>query len=239
MCIRTVLFDLFGTLVPCYPLRRLSSVLDEIALDIGVSPDAFEVEWTRSFPNRLRGEFATVEDCLIHVLERLSEDCRRETIQAAAQRRLVFEQAALLPRPETIAVLDRLRANGIRVGVVTNCSVETVQAWPDCTLARCIDHATFSCIVGVDKPDAAIYLHALAALESPPRECLFVGDGSSEELAGAERLGMQAILIRGEDDDGTFPGRIDPSDWHGPSISRLSEVSAFLEGFEGPRCHEP
>jgi putative hydrolase of the HAD superfamily len=228
---RTVLFDLFGTLVPCYPLRRLPSIFEEMALDVGVSRASFEAEWTRSFPNRLRGEFASVEDCLIHVLERLGAIYRHDAVYAAAQRRIAFERAALSPRPEAITALGGLRSMGVRIGVVSNCSVETVQAWPDCILARYVDHAAFSCVVRADKPEPAIYMQALATLGSSAGECLFVGDGSSNELAGAERLGMQAILIRADDDDGTFPGRIDPSDWHGPAISRLSEVTAFLERF--------
>jgi putative hydrolase of the HAD superfamily len=162
------------------------------------------------------------------MLERLGGICRREAIDAAARRRIDFEQSTLAPRPETIAVLDGLRSKGVRIGLVSNCSIETVLAWQDCVLARYIEHATFSCIVRADKPDAASYLDALAALESAPRESLFVGDGSSNELAGAERIGMKSVLIRAEDDDGTFPGRIAASDWHGAAVSRLAEVSQFI-----------
>lgn len=86
MSIRTVLFDLFGTLVPCYPLRRLSAIVEAMALDVGVSRASFEAEWTRTFPNRLRGEFASVEDCLSHVLERLGALCSGDAVDAAAQR---------------------------------------------------------------------------------------------------------------------------------------------------------
>ena len=229
MRIRTVLFDLFGTLVPCYPLRALSTVLDEMARDIGVPSELFEMEWTRTLPNRFRGEFATLEDNLSQVLERLGGCCRRDAIEAAARRRIAFERATLVPRPEATAVLGGLRSKGVRVGLVSNCSIETVLAWHDNVLAGYMDHASFSCVVRADKPDAAIYLDALTALESAPRASLFVGDGSSDELAGAERLGMKAILSRAEDDDGTFPGRIAPSDWHGAAVSQLADVCQFIE----------
>jgi putative hydrolase of the HAD superfamily len=71
MSIRAILIDLFGTLVPCYPLDRLTAVLDAMARDVGVPCETFAAEWDRTFPARLRGEFATVENNLRHVLERL------------------------------------------------------------------------------------------------------------------------------------------------------------------------
>ena len=45
------------------------------------------------------------------------------------------------------------------------------------------------------KPDARIYEAALSGLGLEASECLFVGDGQNDELAGAERVGMTPVLL--------------------------------------------
>lgn len=67
---RAVLFDLFGTLVPCYPLAAVRSVIRDMADDLGVPHERFEPEWSRTFPLRLRHEFASVEANIRSVLEK-------------------------------------------------------------------------------------------------------------------------------------------------------------------------
>ncbi|HEX5234853.1 MAG TPA: HAD family phosphatase [Silvibacterium sp.] len=53
-------------------------------------------------------------------------------------------------------------------------------------------HHTWSCELGIGKPDPAIYLHTCEKLDVLPAEALFVDD-KIENVAGAERSGLQAI----------------------------------------------
>lgn len=117
----------------------------------------------------------------------------------------------------------------IGLGLVTNCSTETVAVWNASLLSAIFACPTFSCQVGVEKPDPRIYLHASAALNIAPEDCLFVADGSNDELAGARALGMAPVLVRCADDDGSFPGRLHPDDWHGRFITDLAQVQGPLE----------
>jgi len=39
-----------------------------------------------------------------------------------------------------------------------------------------------------------------------PSEALFVGDGANDELAGAERAGMKAVLLEREGEEQDWPG---------------------------------
>ena len=50
-----------------------------------------------------------------------------------------------------------------------------------------------SSVVGVRKPDPAIYRTCLRRLGIAPEECLYVGDGGSFELETARSLGLQAV----------------------------------------------
>jgi putative hydrolase of the HAD superfamily len=70
----------------------------------------------------------------------------------------------------------------------------------------------------------------LQGLDVSPSDCLFIGDGSSDELAGAQACGIDAILLRSSDDDDSYPGRIVRATWDGPIISSIGEVAAFLWG---------
>ena len=72
-----------------------------------------------------------------------------------------------------------------------------VAAWDDCPLAGLFDAEVFSCVAGCAKPERAIYETCLQALELSAAECLFVGDGGSNELAGAREVGMPTVFISG------------------------------------------
>ena len=84
-------------------------------------------------------------------------------------------------------------------------------------------------MVKVRKPDPRIYLLACDRLAVEPQACLFVGDGGSRELSGAENAGMNAVCIRAASEFGYDPHRIDPELWHGTTISALSEVLGLLD----------
>ena len=48
----------------------------------------------------------------------------------------------------------------------------------------------FSHAVGMVKPDPHIYQHACKNLGVAPSDCIFIGDGNSDELRGAAQVGM-------------------------------------------------
>jgi putative hydrolase of the HAD superfamily len=79
--------------------------------------------------------------------------------------------------------------------------------WPETQFHGLFDAEVFSCSVGLRKPDPRIYLLACEQLGVEPREAVFVGDGANDELAGAERVGMGAILFERSDYEGDWPGR--------------------------------
>jgi putative hydrolase of the HAD superfamily len=58
------------------------------------------------------------------------------------------------------------------------------------------------------KPDPRIYALACDRLDVAPGDALFVGDGANDELAGAERAGLRAVMI-GDAIEGWSGARID------------------------------
>ena len=43
------------------------------------------------------------------------------------------------------------------------------------------------------KPDPHIYQHAYKNLDVAPSDCIFIGDGNSDELQGAAQVGMSPL----------------------------------------------
>ncbi len=98
---------------------------------------------------------------------------------------------SLAPWPEVPRVLSDLRARGLRLGVVTNCSIELGRR----AALRC--GVAFDAIVtaeqaGFYKPRPEPYQAVVAALGADVNDVLFVA-GSSADVPGAAGVGMQVV----------------------------------------------
>ncbi|MDE6607461.1 MAG: HAD family hydrolase, partial [Lachnospiraceae bacterium] len=66
--------------------------------------------------------------------------------------------------------------------------------WNQSPLFRYFNDSIFSCNVGLLKPDKQIYELAMQRLSVSPEQCLFIGDGGSNELCGAKSAGMGTVF---------------------------------------------
>lgn len=87
-------------------------------------------------------------------------------------------------------MLQELRRQHLKLGMISNCTEEEVRHWEHSELADCFDSVIFSFEAGVAKPDLRIYEMACSRSGIQPEEAIFVGDGGSNELQGAEQAGM-------------------------------------------------
>lgn len=115
--------------------------------------------------------------------------------EAADERQRRFDYALCHVEEDVLNLLGQLRGAGLRLGLISNASTDEVAAWPDSPLSALFDEAIFSCHVGLCKPQAGIYLHALERMGVGVAEALFVGDGGSEEHQGAAALGLDNVLL--------------------------------------------
>jgi HAD superfamily hydrolase (TIGR01509 family) len=95
----------------------------------------------------------------------------------------------------TRAALDRLRSAGLRLGVVSNSDGRVEEALEAAGLRDRFDVVLDSALVGVEKPDPAIFRAALAALGVRPEQALYVGDLYEVDVVGARAAGMEAVLL--------------------------------------------
>ncbi len=91
--------------------------------------------------------------------------------------------------------LARLRAAGLRLGVVSNSDGRVEQALTAAGLREYFDVVIDSSIFGTEKPDPAIFRAALQALDVAPEEALYVGDLYEVDVVGAQAAGMDAVLL--------------------------------------------
>ena len=112
--------------------------------------------------------------------------------------------AALLPRrreiwtqpaPGAARVLGELCARGYSLGVVSNSDGSVASLLQGAGLAQYLGVIVDSSLVGVEKPDPAIFRFALEALESHPARTLYVGDIPSVDHRAAQRAGMGFALL--------------------------------------------
>ena len=100
----------------------------------------------------------------------------------------------MLPFPEVIGTLVRLRRRGIRLGIVTNGSIR-VQEDKITRLGLCglMDVILISEREGVRKPEVDIFHRALARLGVEASEAWFVGDSPDADVAGALAAGLRTF----------------------------------------------
>jgi putative hydrolase of the HAD superfamily len=95
----------------------------------------------------------------------------------------------------TFATLERLRAAGLRLGVVSNSDGRVEAALTAAGLRDCFEVVIDSALFGSEKPDPAIFRAALQALGVAPNEALYVGDLYEVDVLGARAAGIEAILL--------------------------------------------
>ena len=225
-----ILFDLFGTLVDNYSHQLLANVLAAMAEALGVPTEAFVHLWSgKTWPMRLLGRFATLEDTLLYICRQLQIEVTPAQLERACAIRLAYTTQSLQPRPDTISTLQRLKDTGYKLGLISDTSIDVASVWPATPMAPLFDCAIFSCIVKIHKPDPRIYQLACEQLSARPDHCLYVGDGGSNELAGASELGMTPVLILTETERTRTSNLRKDRIWTGLRVSTLHDVLPLTE----------
>lgn len=96
--------------------------------------------------------------------------------------------------PDTVAVIEALRAKSIAVAVLSNIAFDIRPAFVALGIDTLVDAFVLSFEVGAVKPDPAIFRHALTALAAPSERTLMVGD-SAEADGGATAVGCEFALV--------------------------------------------
>src|SRR5919201_167698 len=100
---------------------------------------------------------------------------------------------------ENLGVLEGLKGRGVRLGLVSNVSLLPDLMRNDLKalgLMPLLDAETFSSEVGTRKPDPRIFQAVLERLDVPAERAVFVGDRVTDDIGGAQAVGMRSVLTR-------------------------------------------
>jgi putative hydrolase of the HAD superfamily len=213
--IRAVIFDLWETLVD-WPVESSRALNERLWRATPHEREEFDRLFRDTYRLRETGPLADAYRALGVAEESLE--------QLVAQRR-ENTRAALVPREGALETLAELRRGGYRLGLISVCSEDVPALWDETPFRGLFDAEVFSATCGHMKPDAEIYLLAARQLHVEPAECLYVGDGANDELAGAERVGMTPLLVQRE---GAQPVWAEVHDWSGPRVTAIPQVLELI-----------
>jgi putative hydrolase of the HAD superfamily len=130
--------------------------------------------------------------------------------------------AACTPFADVGHVIGTLRARGLKLGLITNGGSDLQRAKIHALgLDQAFAVIAISRELGVEKPDPAIFRHALAALDCPARRAWFVGDHPEIDVRGAVQAGLTGFWVR----TGVAIQADPPPD---RVLARLSDLLAYL-----------
>jgi putative hydrolase of the HAD superfamily len=98
------------------------------------------------------------------------------------------------PFPEVPEVLERLRAGGVRMAIVSDTWPGLERLYRRLGLDAYFQAFVISAVLGCRKPDPRMYRAGSDALGLPPRECVFVDD-APDLIAAAIELGYGGTAI--------------------------------------------
>jgi HAD superfamily hydrolase (TIGR01549 family) len=110
-------------------------------------------------------------------------------------------------REASASALARLRAAGVRLGVVSNSDGRVEEALQAAGLRHLFDVVVDSTLAGVEKPDPRIFQAALDQLGVKPEEALYVGDLYEVDVIGARAAGIEAVLLVGQNNQPLYDCR--------------------------------
>jgi putative hydrolase of the HAD superfamily len=222
---RAVLFDFFGTLTRSVQRGSAHAVTAEL---LGCPPETLTEVLDRTYYRRATGRLGTAEATMRWVCAQAGVHPSDEAVRDAVASRHRAVRADTRLRAEAVPVLATLRQRGVRTGLISDCTHELPEFLPQLAIAPLLDVRVFSVQVGRCKPDPALYLAACQRLGLDPADCLYVGDGGSQELTGARRAGLTAVRLAAPDLAGHMVFNADHG-WDGPVLDSLTEVPDLLD----------
>ena len=229
MPIRAAIFDLYGTLVPEFPRADFYASIDHMATVLGADPAAFRDGWNETVVQRQTGVFATMDENVLAICEAIGlPEPAASAVTQALRRRAEMYETWFRPRDGAIETLTELRARGFSLALISMCAPDTPPMWEASAFAGLVDVEVFSSVVGLRKPDPAIYRYACDALDVEPDDCLYCGDGAYRELTGATEFGMTAVEIRDPEVDVSTLLHLEGEEWTGARIADLRELLTMV-----------
>ncbi|HBP21147.1 MAG TPA: hypothetical protein DEA08_25590 [Planctomycetes bacterium] len=185
---RAVLLDVFGTLVHFGIKRRPFVTLMR------------NLDRNREGLLRARRRLMTSPVPSLRAAAEFLDEKPAEADIQAAERELEEHLASCHLAEGTLPLLRQLRGEGFALALISNLASAYVPVLRRLGVHQLVDEATYSCEVGVVKPDPAIYGLTLEKLGVAPQNATMVGNSIRADVLGAKAAGLRAVWITENDD---------------------------------------
>jgi putative hydrolase of the HAD superfamily len=182
---RVVVFDVGGVVVRWQPLELMRTHFPGVdaqrALALVFQGFSLDADWSQFDLGQIGAE---------ELATRVSQ---RTGFDPQAVRALVHNVPVHLhPMPESVALIEQLRAAGHRLAVLSNMPAPYADHLEQHACFAPFEVRTWSGRVGLMKPQAAIYQHVQAQMAAEPKDLVFLDDHLGN-VEAARRLGWQGV----------------------------------------------
>ena len=228
MKFKAVIFDLYGTLVDSVTVAGYEESMRNTARVLGVPYDDYRRIWYETAHDRNVGVYPTTKAMMEYICQKLEVPVNNEQLEIARSIRYEFVRKEMMPRTDVVFVLTELRKRGLKTGLISNCSPVTEELWGQTPFPPLFNVTIFSTSAGIRKPDPRIFHLALDRLGVEGKDCMYIGDGDSNELTGAWEMGMHTVMISVDYEKDNTLYVYNRQEWDGPVINSLTEVLTLI-----------
>jgi putative hydrolase of the HAD superfamily len=194
-----VIFDFFGTLTPSTPTSVWDDHAARSAAPLGIPARAWRAVLDASFAERATGSLGDLTATFRTLARRVGVDPDEEALAAACAARMTAQRELFELRADAVSTLTALRGRGLRLGVLSDCTVELAETWPHLPLAGLVDARVLSCEEGRRKPNPELQ-HFLTELHRAERRGgrVWVHENEVSESALRRDVADVARVFHGE-----------------------------------------
>jgi putative hydrolase of the HAD superfamily len=123
------------------------------------------------------------------------------------------------------ACINEFKSMGVKIGIVANQPASVVNSLKSDQIYDLIDFLGVSEIVGIEKPDKAIFELAIAKLATPANKIIHIGNRIDTDVIPAKSLGMKTVWVRrGEANPYPTPADLKQADLTVDNLTNLPEL---------------
>jgi FMN phosphatase YigB (HAD superfamily) len=123
------------------------------------------------------------------------------------------------------ACINEFKGMGVKIGIVANQPASVVNSLKSDQIYDLIDFLGVSEIVGIEKPDKAIFELAIAKLATPANKIIHIGNRIDTDVIPAKSLGMKTVWVRrGEANPYFTPADLKQADLTVDNLTNLPEL---------------
>ena len=194
--IRAVIFDMYETLITHYHGKSPLYFSSQMAEEAQVPLEKFQEIWRGRECERTVGKLSLEDTLRLIIKENTScseKEIYQKVVQMAEKRIATAEECFRHLHPEILPMFEELKKRKIKIGLISNCFSEEANVIRESCLAPYFDVMCLSYELGMRKPEKEIYQLCADKLAVSLKDCLYIGDGGSNELEAARCLGMNAV----------------------------------------------